>query len=172
MVRTTLSKTTSNIFFYKNRKIQLPPLISGYVSHRIAPESSSNGPTKSTATPEEEERSSPRSSAYTNMITTTMTPSSEHGFRFETILYDGSSSSRPVAFFFVLASEPRYLCSNNNKAESSSSSSSTYLASAATLLRLRLKAALVSSLLLWMWRLFLQRTQCSIPQRKGSLRAR
>ncbi|CDY33068.1 BnaC06g07110D [Brassica napus] len=52
------------------------------------------------------------------------------------------------------------------------SSSSTYLASAATLLRLRLKAALVSSLLLWMWRLFLQRTQCSIPQRKGSLRAR
>ena len=83
MVRTTLSKTTSNIFFYKNRKIQLPPLISGYVSHRIAPESSSNGPTKSTATPEEEERSSPRSSAYTNMITTTMTPSSEHGFRFE-----------------------------------------------------------------------------------------
>lgn len=32
--------------------------------------------------------------------------------------------------------------------------------------------ALVSSLLLWMWRLFLQRTQCSIPQRKGSLRAR
>ncbi|KAF2606929.1 hypothetical protein F2Q68_00043773 [Brassica cretica] len=54
MVRTTLSKTTSNIFF--NRKIQLPPLISGYVSHSIAPESSSNGPTKSTATPEEEER--------------------------------------------------------------------------------------------------------------------
>ncbi|KAF2593014.1 hypothetical protein F2Q70_00042980 [Brassica cretica] len=52
MVRTTLSKTTSNIFFYKNRKIQLPPLISGYVSHSIAPESSSNGPTKSTATPE------------------------------------------------------------------------------------------------------------------------
>ncbi|WZZ64695.1 hypothetical protein YC2023_076065 [Brassica napus] len=67
------SFTKIQIQIHLNRKIQLPPLISGYVSHSIAPESSSNGPTKSTATPEEEERSSPRSSAYTNMITTTMT---------------------------------------------------------------------------------------------------
>ncbi|WZZ32861.1 hypothetical protein YC2023_016262 [Brassica napus] len=59
------------------------------------------------------------------------------------------------------------------------SNSSTYLASAATRLlccfmlnEILISRALVSSLLLWMWRLFLQRTQCSIPQRKGSLRAR